>query len=51
MSEPAKLNIRTDRETIAIIDILSKRRKTSRTQWLRDAIQLAISLEMGAPNT
>jgi predicted transcriptional regulator len=49
MSEPAKLNIRTDRETIAIIDILAKRRKTSRTQWMRDAIQLAISLETSTP--
>jgi hypothetical protein len=42
---------RSDPETVALVTAAAARRRTKVTQWLRDAVALAIELENGARHT
>jgi hypothetical protein len=45
--KPRQLFLRLDPQIDELIDMLCKRRRVRRSAWIRDALNLAIDLEMG----
>jgi uncharacterized protein (DUF1778 family) len=44
----SQLGIRIDPEIIELINAAAKRRRTRPSQWIRDAVNLALELEAGS---